>query len=659
MFAEKAWLIPLLPAVSFFVILFFGKKLPKGGAESGIAAVLASFLMAVAVAFQWIKDANVVDNHLVWWTNGKAQVTVGQHVDGLTAMMFLVVTFVSLMVHIYSTGYMHGDVRFTYFFAALSLFTASMLFMVMADNLLQLMIGWELVGLCSFMLIGHWFEEKNNSSAALKAFFTTKFGDIGLMLGTITLFFAAGQTFHIETINRLALEPGAISHGLVLVGALLLFLGVMGKSAQFPLHVWLPDAMAGPTPVSALIHAATMVVAGVYLVARVYGVFWSGFSIGHGGLNWMALIAGITMIIAAGLAFVQDDIKRVLAYSTVSQLGYMVAALSVGAWTAGVFHLFTHAFFKALLFLGSGSVIHAVHSNNMSEMGGLKKYMPTTYWTFIIGTLALAGIFPLAGFWSKDEILLGAMKNHYPYIFVLGLVGAFMTAAYMGRCVHLTFHGEYRGHGHPHESPRSMTVPLVLLAVPSVLIGLINAPGVEKFAHWVRFEVPGLREAFEVPEHKFNPGLAIFSFAVAVAGLLVATMVFYWKNAPAKGAWRRVPAFRALNTLLVEKYYLDHLFVGGVVGSIKGPIARAVYWTNQNIIDGVVNAVGVGAKVVGQFTYDVIDQKGVDGIVNGIGISASETGGVLRLVQSGRVQQYALMLFAAVGLLGLALILFN
>jgi len=655
--ADKAWLIPLLPALSFFVILFFGKKLPKGGSESGILAVAASFVLAVIVAGQWISDGKIVDQHLTWWTNGRVHITIGQHVDGLTAMMFVVVTFVSLMVHIYSTGYMHGDERFTYFFAALSLFTASMLFMVLADNLLQLMIGWELVGLCSFMLIGHWFEEKNNSSAALKAFFTTKFGDIGLMLGIITMFFAAGQTFHIETINRLALT-GQISHGMLLAGALLLFLGVMGKSAQFPLHIWLPDAMAGPTPVSALIHAATMVVAGVYLVARAYGVFWEGFSIGHGGLNWMAFIAGITMIIAAGLAFVQDDIKRVLAYSTVSQLGYMVAALSVGAWTAGVFHLFTHAFFKGLLFLGSGSVIHAVHSNNMSEMGGLKKYMPTTYWTFVVATLALAAIFPFAGFWSKDEIILGAVKNGYPYIVVLGLIGAFMTAAYMGRCVFLTFHGEYRGHGHPHESPRSMSVPLVLMAIPSAFIGLINVPGVEKFTDWVRFEVPGV-QAEVVKEHHFNPGLAIFSLAIAVAGLLVSAMVFYWKNAPAKGAWTRVPAFRALNTFLVEKYYLDHIFVGGVVGAIKGPIARAAYWVNQNVIDGVVNAVGVGAKAVGRFTYDVIDQKGVDGVVNGIGIGASETGGVLRLVQSGRVQQYALMLFAAVGLLGLALILFT
>jgi NADH-quinone oxidoreductase subunit L len=293
----------------------------------------------------------------------------------------------------------------------------------------------------------------------------------------------------------------------------------------------------------------------------------------------------------------------------------------------------------------------------MSEMGGLKKYMPTTFVTFMIGTVALAGIPPLAGFWSKDEILLGAAKNQYPFILVVGLIGAFMTACYMGRAVYLTFFGEYRGHGHPHESPRSMTVPLVLLAIPSLLIGFINAPGIEKFAHWVRFQVPGVE--FEPPEHHFSLGLAAISTLVAVSGLLVATMIWYWRNAPARGATERVPALRALKTLLIEKYYLDRIFVDGVVGFIKGPLANAVYWTNQNVIDGIVNAVGVGAKLVGRFTYDVIDQKGVDGIVNGIGVSASETGGVLRLVQSGRVQQYALMLFAAVGLLGLALILFN
>jgi NADH-quinone oxidoreductase subunit L len=655
-FADLSWLIPLIPAVSYFVILFFGKRLPKKGAESGILAVGLSFVLALLVGAEWISNEQVVHKSWEWFDfGGKHPIEIGLHIDGLTAMMFVVVTFVSLMVHIYSVGYMHGDVRFTHFFAALSLFTASMLLLVMADNLLELLIGWELVGLCSFMLIGHWFEEKANSNAALKAFFTTRTGDVGLTLGVITLFFAADQTFNIEVINRMALEH-EMSHTLVLVGGCLLFLGVMGKSAQFPLHIWLPDAMAGPTPVSALIHAATMVVAGVYLVARMYGVFWEGFSIEAGGINLVALIAGITMVIAAGLAFVQDDIKRVLAYSTVSQLGYMVAALGVGAWTAGVFHLFTHAFFKALLFLGSGSVIHAVHSNNMSEMGGLKKHMPVTFWTFVVGTVALAGIPPLAGFWSKDEILLGAKEGGFPLVLLIGSVTAFMTACYMGRALYLTFFGQYRGHGHPHESPRSMTVPLLLLAAPSVVIGLINAPGIEKFNEWVHFHVEGAE--FELHHHAFNIGLAGFSVLLALAGLGVATWVYYLRTAP-KGVLERSPALRALYNFVVEKYYLDRIFVDGLVGFIKGPLARGVYWTNQKIIDGAVNAVGVAAKIVGRFTYDVLDQKGVDGVVNGLGIGASETGGLLRLVQSGQVQQYALMLFGAVGLLGLALVVFD
>jgi NADH-quinone oxidoreductase subunit L len=655
-FADVSFLIPLIPAVSYFFILFFGKRLPRKGAESGVLAVGASFVLALLVGAEWISNEQVVHKAWEWFDfGGEHPIEIGLHVDGLTAMMFVVVTFVSLMVHVYSVGYMHGDARFTHFFASLSLFTASMLLLVMADNLLELLIGWELVGLCSFKLIGHWFEEKANSSAALKAFFTTRTGDVGLTLGIITLFFAAEQNFNIEVINRMALE-GEMSHTLALVGGCLLFLGVMGKSAQFPLHIWLPDAMAGPTPVSALIHAATMVVAGVYLVARMYGVFWEGFSIEAGGINLVALIASITMIIAAGLAFVQDDIKRVLAYSTVSQLGYMVAALGVGAWTAGVFHLFTHAFFKALLFLGSGSVIHAVHSNNMSEMGGLKKHMPITFWTFVTGTVALAGIPPLAGFWSKDEILLGAKEGGFPLVLLIGSITAFMTACYMGRALYLTFFGEYRGHGHPHESPKSMTVPLVLLAVPSVVIGLINAPGIEKFNEWVHFHVEG--SEFEVHHHAFNIGLAGFSVLLALAGLAVATWVYYLKTAP-KGVLERTPALRGLYNFVVEKYYLDRIFVDGVVGFIKGPLARGVYWTNQKIIDGVVNAVGVGAKIVGRFTYDVLDQKGVDGVVNGIGIGASETGGLLRLVQSGQVQQYALMLFGAVGLLGLALVVFD
>src|SRR5438270_12472226 len=651
MFAEKAWLIPLLPALSFFVILFFGKKLPKGGSESGILAVGTSFVLAVIVAAQWISNEKIVDQHLTWWSNGKVHITIGQHVDGLTVMMLAMVTFVSLMVHIYSTGYMHGDVRFTYFYAALSLFTASMLFMVLADNLLQLMIGWELVGLCSFMLIGHWFEEKNNSSAALKAFFTTKFGDIGLMLGTITLFFAAGQTFHLETINRLALT-GGISHGLLLAGALLLFLGGMGKSAQFPLHIWLPDAMAGPTPVSALIHAATMVVAGVYLVARAYGVFWAGFSIGHGGLNWMAFIAGVTMIIAAALAFVQDDIKRVLAYSTVSQLGYMVAALSVGAWTAGVFHLFTHAFFKALLFLGSGSVIHAVHSNNMSEMGGLKKYMPTTYWTFVIATLALAGIFPFAGFWSKDEILTEAFRVGYGstaahgtawvgyLVYGVGVLTAFLTAFYMSRAVHLTFEGEYRGAGHPHESPRAMTLPLQILGVLSVVAGFGGIPAWRHgFAAWVG--VGG-----EVKVSSANFWLIAISLLVALGGLYLGRRLYM--PAPATEPLERLGWF---HTLLVNKYYLDDFYMNGIVKPIRDSISQAMYWLNQNVFDGAVNGAAAVTRAGARKLYDNVDQKVIDGTVNAVGIGTQDGSRFLRYIQSGDVQRYAAVLFGGVAVL--------
>jgi NADH-quinone oxidoreductase subunit L len=614
----------------------------------------------VIAATQWLSRSGnpreAVDRHLTWWKLGKVDVGAGIHVDGLTVMMLVVVTFISLMVHVYSTGYMHGDRRYTFFFAALALFTASMLTLVVADNTLQLLVGWELVGVCSFLLIGHWWEEQANSDAAIKAFLTTRTGDIGLMLGVITLFFAAGQNFDIANLNRLALT-GGISHGILLTGAVLLFLGVMGKSAQFPLHVWLPDAMAGPTPVSALIHAATMVVAGVYLVARIYGVFWSGFSIHAGGINLVALIGGITVLMAAALAFVQDDVKKVLAYSTISQLGYMVMALGVGAWSAGVFHLFTHAFFKALLFLGAGSLIHAVHSNNMSEMGGMRKHMPTTFWTFIVGSAALAGIPPLAGFWSKDEIVNGA-SHGYGLFMVVGLLGALMTAAYMTRACYLIFAGEYRGHGHPHESPRSMAVPLQLLGGLSVVVGLLGtglAGDKYRFSHWVRFDVPGVPEF--LTEHTFNVSIAAVSVAVAAVGIGVAAG--YYLRGLGQGVLERNSLARTGYKVLVNKYYLDNLYIDGVIRPIQYPIARAAYWINQNVIDGAVNGVGIGARKGAQVVYDVIDQKVIDGAVNGAGFTAEEGGVVLRHTQSGRVQQYAAVLFGASALLALGLVLFT
>ena len=701
---ENAWLIPLIPAVSFFLILFFGRKLPKGGSEIGVTALVTVFVLSLVCAYQWIdrpadvevepahveeaahteEDAahateEAVDDHaaeddpahaaeeeehhaepvrqpvergVTWFESGPVKIGAGILIDGLAVMMLVVVTFISMLVHIYSTSYMHGDRRYTYFFAALSLFTASMLLLVVSDNLLQLLVGWELVGLCSFMLIGHWWEEQENSDAALKAFFTTRVGDAGLMIGIAVLFFGAGMTFNIEEINALALG-GGFDDTVLLVGAIGLMCGVIGKSAQFPLHTWLPDAMAGPTPVSALIHAATMVVAGVFLIARVYGVFWEAFDIPLGGVNFVALVGGVTVLIAALLAFVQADIKKVLAYSTVSQLGYMVMALGVGAWTAGIFHLFTHAFFKALLFLGAGSVGHAVHSFDMKkEMGGLKRFMPTTYWTFLIGTVALAGIPPLAGFWSKDEILLGAKEGDYTLFLVIGVIGAFMTAAYMIRCVYLTFHGEFRGHGHPHEAPRAITGPLVALAGLSVVAGLLNAPGIQKFSEWTNNATVG---AAGVAHHDFDPVLAAVSSVVALAGIGVA-YVYWFREIGPRGLTERSGPARAGYTLLANRYYLDHLYTGVVVGSIKGPIARAAYWVNQNVIDGVLNAVGIGTRAVGRFTYDYVDQKVVDGLVNGTGATAEGSGSLLRTIQTGRVQQYAAVLFAAAALFGAALL---
>ncbi len=689
----NAWLIPLVPAISFVVILLVGKRLPKTGAEVGILAVGASMVMSVVALIQWIQHVDDAEGgggghevlrsigrslgaaaeehglsgvepivrHFTWWQSGGIEFGVGIQIDGLAVMMMLVVTIVSFLVHVYSTAYMEGDRRFTYFYAALSLFTASMLLLVVADNTLQLLVGWELVGLCSFMLIGHWWEEKPNSDAALKAFLTTRTGDIGLMIGIIVIFFGAGGTFNILETNELALN-GGITHGFLVVGAAGLLIGIIGKSGQFPLHTWLPDAMAGPTPVSALIHAATMVVAGVYLGARMYPVFYEGFSIGDGGLNAMALVGGITILIGALLAFVQDDIKKVLAYSTISQLGYMVMALGVGAWVAAVFHLFTHAFFKALLFLGAGSISHSGshHSFDMKkDMGGLRKFMPVTFWTFIIGSLALAGIFPFAGFWSKDEILANAGSHDFTLFLVIGLIGAFLTAAYMTRCVYLTFFGEYRGHGHPHESPPAITVPLIVLAIGSVGAGFLNAApfGLEKFTEW--FD-PGV--AFPVIEHaEFDYPKAIIS--VSLAALAIGIGAFYWfrreELGALKGLTQRNKVAYAGYRFLEKKYYLDDLYEKVIVGGIKGPIARASYWVNQNVIDQVINEAGRETVRVGRAAYDVLDQKVVDGAVNGVAVETGSAGGALRTIQSGRVQRYALMLFAGTGLLMLALLIFN
>src|SRR3954464_6779592 len=662
---SNAWVIFTLPFISFWVILLFGKRLPRQGDFVGIGAVLAAWLLSVVALIQWVARSSVgegedslrlpVERKLwTWFDIGGHKTEFSTHVDGLTVIMLFVVATISLLVHIYSTSYMHDDRRYTHFFAALSLFTASMLLMVTASTTLQILLGWEGMGLCSFMLIGHWWEEKKNSDAALKAFFTTRTGDIGLLVGLATLYFANDQSFDIAKLNERALA-GDLHHSFLVLGAIALFIGVIGKSAQFPLHTWLPDAMAGPTPVSALIHAATTVVAGVYLVARCYGVFWSAFSIGQTGINPIAVIGGITIVIAALLAFVQDDIKKVLAYSTVSQLGYMIMALGVGAWTGGIFHLFTHAFFKACLFLGAGSVSHSVHSFDMKkDMGGMRKWMPTTFITFVIASIALAGIFPFAGFWSKDEILLGAGKNGYEFFMIVGLAGAFMTAAYMARCVWLTFYGEFRGHGHPHESGPAITIPLQILAVFSICAGWLAAFGIHAFGEWTRNEVFATAK---IPEHGFSFAAAGLSLLIALSGLAVG-FLYYERHAFGflHGRSEKTRLAHGGLVLLQNKYYLDDLYEGVIVSSIKGPIARGAYWVNQNVLDGVVNGAGIGARTVANFVYNVIDQQVVDGVVNGTGFVSEEGGSVFRRLQTGRVQQYAAFLFGALVVLGAALV---
>jgi NADH-quinone oxidoreductase subunit L len=660
-----------------------------------------------------------ITKSVTWWTNGTVQFEVGMLLDGMAVMMLFVVTLISLLVHVFSTDYVAGDRRYTHYFAFLSLFSAAMLGFVMSQNTLQLITLWELVGVCSFALIGHWWEEKPNSDAALKAFLTNRVGDVGLLVGVIILFFAAGQTFDIIEINTLA-NAGDITHTALLVSSLCLLAAVMSKSGQFILHTWLPDAMAGPTPVSALIHAATMVVAGVYMVARMYGVFWNGLVIGGSSINALAVVGGITVLGGAGLAFVQSDIKKVLAYSTVSQLGYMVMALGVGAWTAALFHLFTHAFFKAGLFLGSGSVAHAVHSFDMKkDMGGMKQFMPKTFWTFIICTAALIGIFPFAGFWSKDEILAGASQlggdGSYTAFLVVGSLGALMTAAYMTRCIYLTFFGEFRGghhgldsagaedhpiedvlesddsghpvhadqvvvshgddleaahdphageHGDPHESGPRILVPLYILAGLAVVAGFANIPNSGALSWWPEslalvfehlFEprgayFPSLTEAgptgavFAHP--KFDIAIALSSTLLGVLGIGLA-YAWYFKGMGPHGITRRNRLARAGHTFLVNKYYFDHLYTGVIAGGVKGPVARAANWFNKHILDGIVDGAGKGAVTSGRFVYDTIDQKLVDGAVNGSGYAAEGGGQVFRTMQTGKVQQYGAILFAA------------
>ena len=634
--AQYAWLLVLLPFVAALIITFMGKYLPLKGAEVALATIGLIFLYSSALMYSHITSGVVNEFFINVGSIGVFDIEFGWVVDGLSIMMYFVVGTVALLVFIYATNYMEGEIRYTFFFTSLTLFAGSMLVLVSSPTLIQILIGWELVGVCSYLLIGHYWEKKDNSSAAMKAFITNKIADVGLMIGIIILALNTGTLRISEILYQATHEYEKLS-SVAFIAAILLFIGAMGKSAQFPLHVWLPDAMAGPTPVSALMHAATMVTAGVYLLARMFPFYKS---MAPEALDIVMLFGVITLLAAGLIAVVQDDLKKVLAYSTVSQLGYMVAAIGSGAYTAALFHLWTHAFFKALLFLGAGSVIHAVHSNSMLEMGGLRKVMPKTFATFIIGTVALAGLPPFAGFFSKDEIL--ASFNHEGEItfFFIAVLGAFITAFYMTRAVSLTFLGEYRGHGHPHESHNLMTTPLLALSVFAIASGWVNIPGVYTgFTDWVT-----TRKNKIVEYHPESFDLFALSSGL-LAGLLGIALGYYLYQlqGSAETGDDKIK-IQPIWSVLENKYYLDDFYFMYVIDPVKINISRAVDKFNTNVIDRFVNGFGQIASLLGGIVYNNFDQNGIDKLLNMSSSGTDSFGGKVKLLQTGKTQQY-LMLF--------------
>jgi len=616
------WLIFLLPFCSFIIVALFLRPFfndrPRLGGYVTIASLLGSFGLSV-----WaLTEVMAAPGHSlaipdVNWViiDGGLTIHLGLIMDSLTAVMLIVVTLVSLMVQIYSQGYMKGDPGYHRYFAFMSLFTGSMLGLVLADNLLFVYVFWEMVGLCSYLLIGFWFHRPAAANAAKKAFIVTRLGDFGFLAAILLLFFNTG-TFDIGQLHSLAVT-GALAGTTLTWAAIGIFAGAVGKSAQFPLHTWLPDAMEGPTPVSALIHAATMVAAGVFLVARTFPLFANSTE----ALTTVAVVGGFTAIFAATMGLVMTDIKRVLAYSTISQLGYMMLGLGAGGIVIGIFHLFNHAFFKALLFLGAGSVNHATGTFDMRKMGGLRKFMPWTFATFLIASLSIAGIWPLAGFWSKDEILVASLENQ-PVLFYLAMITVFMTAFYMFRVVFMTFGGKYRGggaaeaQGKPHESPSVMVMPMVVLAILAVVSGFWNVTGNfgALFGHG---ETHSFADGFlGILQHP----LPWISLMLAGLGILLAYVIYSAKWLSAESIGR---VFKPLYTLFYRKYWLDELY----------------------------EKVFVGKVLVGGFFAGLqgFDSYGVDGAVNGIANGAMAAGKAIRKAHSGQLQLYGL--FIGIGII--------
>ncbi len=656
---ELVWLIFLLPILSFAVIALFVRPFLNNPRLSGyisISAIFGSFILSTWVLISLLSAPGheLVIPDFNWLVIDSAiNIHLGLMIDSLTAVMLIVVTLVSLMVQLYSQGYMKGDPGYHRYYALLSLFTASMLGLVMVDNLLLMFVFWEMVGLCSYLLIGFWFHRPAAANAAKKAFIVTRIGDFGF-LGAILLLLSQTGTLDIAQLHSLALA-GVLTGTVLTWAAIGIFLGAIGKSAQFPLHVWLPDAMEGPTPVSALIHAATMVAAGVFLVARMFPLFEHS----EVALLTVAIIGGLTAIFAATMGLVMTDIKRVLAYSTISQLGYMMLGLGVGGIAIGIFHLFNHAFFKALLFLGAGSVSHATGTFDMRQMGGLRKVMPWTYATFLIASLSIAGIWPLAGFWSKDEILASSINNQ-PILFYLAMVTVFMTAFYMFRVVFLTFGGQYRGGSpanhspRPHESPSVMITPMVVLAVLAVGSGWFNVTG-----GFSRFLEPSETHVFQGFFGILAHPLPWVSLILAGAGILLAYAIYSarWLSAERIGR-----LFEPFYVVFSNKYWFDELYENIIarIVLLKGLFA-GIKLFDSRFIDRGINAFFIENLVVRRFFSGLksFDNRGIDGAVNGVADTTVATGRVLRIAQTGQLQLYGMFIILGILAISLALIFFS
>ncbi|MBI2866022.1 MAG: NADH-quinone oxidoreductase subunit L [Chloroflexi bacterium] len=608
---EWAWLAAAAPLAAFPVVALWGRRLPGRGAYISILAIGLVFLLFWRVGANFL-ERGVGHFSISWFHAGGTRLVLGMTIDPLSVFMLGIVSLVALGVQVYSLKYMEKEPRFSWYFAVQSLFAASMLGLVLADNLLLLYITWELVGLCSYLLIGFWYEKRSAAEAAKKAFVTTRLGDVGLLIGILVLFKATG-TFDMQAIFH-AVEAGEISSGTLTAAALLLFAGAIGKSAQFPLHVWLPDAMEGPTPVSALIHAATMVVAGVYLVARAFPLFAAA----PGALEVVALLGLFTALLAATMALVMTDMKRVLAYSTISHLGFMMLGLGTLGYTGGMYHLMTHAFAKALLFLGAGSIAHGTGKTDIRDMGGLWRKMPLTSTLFIVGALSLAGVPPLGGFFSKDEVLAAVYRDQGLLVFGGTLVLALLSALYMARLVFLVFLGKSRSEVHAHESPWQMTLPMAVLALLAATAGVAafylpgTGGGIGQFLFWEEAEA-------------FHPvgWLLVSSVAVVAMGFLIAWGTY-------QRGWALASIFEPVASLARRKYYLDDAY--------------------QWAIDRVVL---VFSGLVALFDRVVVNDTGV----NGSGGITVQIGRRLRYHETGRLYNYGMAMAGAIVVLGLVITL--